>query len=103
MLPGSSYTALALVGVFFFAVPRSLADIRVAKLAELPEAIAAARPGATSPVLGSAAVLPEPLATDLDGQPRKAPADVGADQRSEAPVTRRPLTAMDVGPHWLRR
>jgi poly(beta-D-mannuronate) lyase len=60
------------------------------------------RPGAASPVLGSAALLPAPLATDLDGQPREGPVDVGADQRSEVPVTRRPLTAKDVGPQWRR-
>lgn len=60
------------------------------------------RPGAGSPALGAGAPLPAPLAADLDGQPRTAPADVGADQRSYGPIMRRPLTAKDVGPQWLR-
>jgi poly(beta-D-mannuronate) lyase len=47
MLSGSSYAALALLGVLLFADPRSLADARVVKPAELAEAIATARPGAT--------------------------------------------------------
>jgi poly(beta-D-mannuronate) lyase len=35
---------------------------------------------------------------DLDGQPRTAPYDVGADEYSTAQPARRPLTATDVGP-----
>lgn len=61
------------------------------------------RPGAGSPARGGGATLPTPVTADLDGQPRKGSTDVGADQRSDAPVTRRPLTAKDVGPHWRRR
>jgi len=43
------------------------------------------------------------LVDDIDGQPRDTatdgkPPDVGADEFSSAPVTRRPLTSADVGP-----
>jgi hypothetical protein len=40
--------------------------------------------------------------SDIDGQSRAAPADVGCDQISTAPVTNRPLKAEDVGPSWLK-
>ncbi|WBQ01905.1 polysaccharide lyase 6 family protein [Kribbella sp. CA-293567] len=36
---------------------------------------------------------------DVDGQPRTAPYDVGADEYSTATLVRRPLTAADVGPN----
>ncbi|MFF0267909.1 polysaccharide lyase 6 family protein [Kribbella sp. NPDC004536] len=36
---------------------------------------------------------------DLDGQPRTAPYDVGADEYSTAAAVRRPLNAADVGPN----
>ncbi|MFB6723217.1 polysaccharide lyase 6 family protein [Kribbella sp. NPDC056345] len=39
------------------------------------------------------------VTTDLDGHPRTAPYDVGADEYSTATPTRRPLTAADVGPN----
>jgi poly(beta-D-mannuronate) lyase len=39
---------------------------------------------------------------DIDGQPRKAPFDVGCDQRSDAPIVARPLTAAETGPTWRR-
>jgi poly(beta-D-mannuronate) lyase len=39
--------------------------------------------------------------TDIDGQQRQGRADSGCDQLSEAPVTRRRLTAADVGPAWM--
>jgi poly(beta-D-mannuronate) lyase len=62
------------------------------------------RPTAESPARGAAegdaATFPK---TDIDGQPRPDRPDVGCDQRSDAPVTNRPLTAADVGPTWLRR
>jgi poly(beta-D-mannuronate) lyase len=41
------------------------------------------------------------VTTDIDGQPRTTPLDVGADQLSTAPVRGRPLRAMDVGPSWI--
>ena len=40
------------------------------------------------------------LAFDFDGQPRDATPDIGADERSGAPVTRRRLFPSDVGPVW---
>jgi poly(beta-D-mannuronate) lyase len=53
--------------------------------------------------LGSAAVNAASgqghVADDVDGQPRKAPYDVGADEYSTATPVRRPLTAADVGPN----
>jgi hypothetical protein len=39
---------------------------------------------------------------DMDGQPRTGSIDVGADQASDAPITRRPITANDAGPDWMR-
>ncbi len=39
---------------------------------------------------------------DIDGQPRGTTRDVGCDQHSDAPVTRRPLSPKDVGPRWLK-
>ena len=59
------------------------------------------RPLDGSPLLDAAveiAGLNLPL--DVDGQPRDATPDVGADERSDAPVTLRPLEAGDVGPLW---
>lgn len=41
------------------------------------------------------------VATDMDGQARDRYADVGADEVSDAPVTRGPLTPADVGPVWM--
>ncbi|NUR94092.1 MAG: lyase precursor [Kribbellaceae bacterium] len=39
------------------------------------------------------------VADDLDGQPRTAPYDIGADEYSTASPVRRPLNAADVGPN----
>ena len=58
------------------------------------------RLSAASPALGAAAPAFAP-AVDMDGQPRDAAApDAGADERSDAPATRRPLSPGDVGPAW---
>jgi poly(beta-D-mannuronate) lyase len=57
------------------------------------------RPAASSPVRGVAAEAKD-VATDIDGQPRTAPADTGCDQQSDAPATNRPLNRGDVGPSW---
>ena len=38
------------------------------------------------------------VTTDMDGQPRDASADIGADEFSAVPITARILTAGDVGP-----
>src|SRR5207253_1690004 len=60
------------------------------------------RPAAGSPLLGAGAPRPFEILQDMDGQPRKGAADIGADQRSSAPVLRRPLKAAAVGPVWMR-
>jgi poly(beta-D-mannuronate) lyase len=57
------------------------------------------RPRVDSPV-HRAAQGDYQVPTDIDGQPREAPYDVGCDQISDAPVENRPLTADDVGPSW---
>lgn len=70
------------------------------KLALGPDGLWRPTPG--SPALGAAI---DPLAftaIDMDGQPREGPKDIGADQRSTAPVVARPLTATDAGPTWLK-
>jgi poly(beta-D-mannuronate) lyase len=60
------------------------------------------RPAATSPVLGAAAGNYSYVTTDMDGQARPdAGKDVGADQMSNDPITRPPLTPNDVGPSWM--
>jgi poly(beta-D-mannuronate) lyase len=59
------------------------------------------RPGLGSPVLDAAEGRYASVDDDMDGQPREAPADVGADERSDRPVRRAPLTARDVGPSWM--
>ena len=51
-----------------------------------------------SPLIDAAAAGFAEVATDLDGQPRQEPRDIGADEFSSAPVVRRPLTPADVGP-----
>jgi poly(beta-D-mannuronate) lyase len=57
------------------------------------------RPLGDSPV-HRAAMGDYQVPTDIDGQPRVAPYDVGCDQISDAPIENRPLTAGDVGPAW---
>jgi poly(beta-D-mannuronate) lyase len=61
------------------------------------------RPVAGSAGVGAAEGRLANVTTDIDGQPRPARCDVGCDQSSSEPVTRRPLTAADVGPVWLKR
>jgi Protein of unknown function (DUF4038)/Chondroitinase B/Putative collagen-binding domain of a collagenase/Right handed beta helix region len=56
------------------------------------------RIGDGSPAIDAGAGTYDFLADDMDGQARAGRADVGADERSTAEVTRRPLTAADVGP-----
>lgn len=57
------------------------------------------RPGPGSPVIHAAQGSFEFVTDDMDGQPRREPKDVGADQVAPgAQVKRRPLTAKDVGP-----
>jgi poly(beta-D-mannuronate) lyase len=69
------------------------------------------RPGPDSPLRNAAVsanaaslVVPEAAAlfeTDIDGQPRRAPADAGCDELSDEPILNRPLTKRDVGPSWM--
>lgn len=56
------------------------------------------RLAAASPAVDAAAAIAAPPTDDQDGQPRAGPLDIGADERSDAPIARRPLTASDVGP-----
>ena len=59
------------------------------------------RPATNSPVLGAAAGSYTFVTNDFDGQPRVGAKDVGCDQASALPQTRRPLGVMDVGPDWI--
>jgi hypothetical protein len=61
------------------------------------------RSGASSPARRAVAANHAALKSDLDGQPRTGPGDLGSDQLSSAPVVRRPLAAADVGPAWYKR
>jgi poly(beta-D-mannuronate) lyase len=60
------------------------------------------RPGKDSPARGAVNEGVRSVKTDMDGQPRAGKLDVGADQISVAPLTRRPLTKSDVGPAWRK-
>ncbi len=57
------------------------------------------RPNAGSPLYNAADGSYTP-ANDMDGQPRDATPDVGADEVSTAATTTGPLTEDDVGPSW---
>jgi poly(beta-D-mannuronate) lyase len=61
------------------------------------------RPTITSPARCAAEGNFAMAKLDMDGQPRERLIDIGSDQYSTAPITRRPLTAADVGPAWNRR
>jgi poly(beta-D-mannuronate) lyase len=57
------------------------------------------RPSSSSPLVDAAVDVAVEADVDMDGQPRDAAKkDVGADEVSDAPVVRRPLTRADVGP-----
>lgn len=60
------------------------------------------RPAAGGPADGLAGNGPLGgfVTDDMDGQPRAAPFDIGADQIDQSPAARRPLTDADVGPPW---
>lgn len=60
------------------------------------------RPASDSPLRGAATGSYPDVVVDMDGQPRPVAKDIGADQFSEAPRTRRPITTNDVGPDWMR-
>jgi len=58
------------------------------------------RPLEDSPLLGQAVGEFVFITTDMDGQERTTPFDIGADQKSDEQVIIKPLTAEDVGPSW---
>jgi Chondroitinase B len=53
----------------------------------------------TSPAINTAVGSFPEVTIDLDGQSRSTTKDVGADEFSTAPITRRPLTTANVGPN----
>ena len=57
------------------------------------------RIGAGSPAIDAGTGRHAFVTDDMDGQPRAGVTDVGADERSTAPVVRGPLRATDVGPN----
>lgn len=59
------------------------------------------RPDSSSPAIDAAVGEYALVTQDMDGQPRTSAKDVGADELSDAPILRRPLTAGDVGPVWM--
>jgi len=61
------------------------------------------RPLADSPVRGAGEGGFVAVTTDIDGHVRTGRWDSGCDQRSDGPVTNRPLTAADVGTSWMSR
>ena len=60
------------------------------------------RPQKDSPAKGEAKGSYPKITHDLDGHKRLGQSDVGADQMSTDPITRRPLSMKDVGPAWKR-
>lgn len=53
----------------------------------------------TSPAINTSVGSYPEVTVDMDGQSRSGTKDVGADEFSTAPITRRPLTTADVGPN----
>jgi poly(beta-D-mannuronate) lyase len=61
------------------------------------------RPSKSSPVVNAASRTGTLQVTDdVDGEPRDAQPDVGADEISGTPQRLKPLTASDVGPEWMK-
>jgi len=60
------------------------------------------RPGQGSPVLNAAVGSYTFITTDIDGQPRSAPYDVGCDEQSEDPIINFPLSEKEVGCDWYQ-
>lgn len=60
------------------------------------------RPDSASPVIGAAAGSYSFIIDDMDGQARGSMKDVGADQVSLESILRRPMTADDVMPEWMK-
>jgi len=61
------------------------------------------RPSEFSPALKSAIVGYDFVQTDIDGQNRINPKDVGCDQISDQPIKYKPINKNDVGPNWIRK
>lgn len=59
------------------------------------------RPKPESPLVDAAEGDHPRVTHDMDGQPRGSRPDIGADELSDAPITRGPLGAEDVGPDWF--
>ena len=59
------------------------------------------RPSSTSPLIGTAVGDYAQITTDIDGQVRSAPFDVGCDEGSTEPVAITPLFKDDVGVDWF--
>jgi hypothetical protein len=56
------------------------------------------RPRSTSPAINTAVGTYSAVTTDMDGQTRVSPKDVGADEVTTGAIIARPLTTADVGP-----
>jgi len=74
--------------------------LRVAELKLARDRDGLWRPTSESPAHGAAKGDFPNVKDDIDGQPRISAKDSGCDQISDAPITRRPLRAEDVGPSW---
>ena len=59
------------------------------------------RPSAGSPLIDAAAGDYSQIITDIDGQARTTPFDVGCDEESQTPVTIQPLFKADVDVDWF--
>ena len=64
-------------------------------------------PSGNSPAVDAGSALPSPfpgapLSVDGDGQSRDNKPDIGCDELTRAPITRRPLRPADVGPVWMK-
>ncbi len=92
LAPGGHYAANFVTG----AAPGGGGFVRRdPKLARAGELLALT---AGSPAIDAAVGRYAFVSDDVDGQPRDAKPDVGADEWSAAPAARRPLTIADVGP-----
>ena len=104
LFDGRAGEDLVLAGNLFFGKPAPAvvpSGVRVADptLTFAPDNLW--RPGADSLAINSG-VATDIVLTDMDGQERDRAPDIGADEHSTAPVLVKPLTAHDVGPHWIK-
>jgi hypothetical protein len=63
------------------------------------DALGIFRPRSTSPAINTAVGTYSAVTTDMDGQTRVSPKDVGADEATTGAIIARPLTTADVGPN----